>query len=55
MDPREVMALVGVQAQETAAFLGVSTRKKHDVGNWVLSNISGKVEEADSRSTSRNE
>lgn len=54
MNLREMMALVGVQAQETAAFLGVLTRKEHDVGIWVLSNISGKAEEADSRPTSRN-
>lgn len=52
---REMMALVGVQAQETAAFLGVLTRKEHDVGIWVLSNIAGKAEEADSWPTSRNE
>lgn len=55
MNLKEVMALVGDQAQETAAFLGVLTRKEHDVGIWVLSNISGKGEAADSRPTSRNE
>lgn len=53
MSLREVMALVGNQAQETAAFLGIFldmlTRKDHDVGNSVLSNISGKAEGADSR------
>lgn len=49
MNLREVMAPVGFQAQETAAFLGILTRKDHDVGNWVLSNISGKAEEVDSR------
>lgn len=55
MNLREVMALVRVQAQETTVFLGISTRKEHEVGNSVLSNISGKAEEADSRPTSKNE